>query len=91
MIALPDNVSFTSTEYGGVLLDEKTAQYWQLNGAGAVALRTMIDGGDAAAAAAAVCELYDTTSEIATTDINQVLTELRTAGLIRVTRESENE
>jgi hypothetical protein len=91
MIAFTENVSFTATEYGGVLLDERAARYWQLNGAGAVALRTMIDGGDTATAAAAVCELYDTTSDTAATDITGLLAELRAAGLIRVTKEPESE
>jgi hypothetical protein len=85
-IHLGDNVSFTSTEYGGVLLDQKAGQYWQLNGVGALALRTMLDGGDTTAAASAVCEVYDTAEDNAVTDINALLVDLRVGGLVRSVR-----
>lgn len=83
-IRLRDNVSFTSTEYGGVLLDQKAGQYWQLNGVGALALRTMLDGGDTTAAATAVCEVYDTAEDNAVTDIGALLVDLRAVGLVQL-------
>jgi hypothetical protein len=85
-IRLPENVAFTSTEYGGVLLDQKAAQYWQLNGAGALALRTMLDGGDTTAAATAVCEMYDTAEDTAVADITTLLVDLRAARLVQSAR-----
>jgi hypothetical protein len=86
MIDLDADVSFTTTHYGGVLLDERAARYWQLNGAGALALQTLLDGGGTCAAAAAVCEQYDTTADTALADVAALVADLQKAGLIHEAR-----
>jgi hypothetical protein len=83
MIELGTDVTFTVTDYGGVLLDGKASRYWRLNGVGALALRTLLDGGTSGAAAIAVCERYDTTADVVAADLAVLLSELRDAGLVR--------
>ncbi|MBV9380774.1 MAG: lasso peptide biosynthesis PqqD family chaperone [Streptosporangiaceae bacterium] len=82
MINLAGSVAFTETEYGGVLLDERAGRYWQLNGVGTLALKTMLSGGDTSTATAAVCERYDAAPETARMDIAALVAELREARLI---------
>ena len=48
-LALRDGVSAAETDYGITLLDEDSGRYWNLNPTGALALRTLLDGGPAQA------------------------------------------
>ena len=43
---LAPHVSVVETGDGMVLLDQRTGRYWQLNGTGALVVRTLRDGGD---------------------------------------------
>ena len=47
-LMLRDGVSSADTDYGTVLLDEDSGQYWNLNPTAALALRTLLDGGSPA-------------------------------------------
>ncbi|MEV5611769.1 lasso peptide biosynthesis PqqD family chaperone [Streptomyces sp. NPDC052225] len=41
---LRDGIAVTSTEYGGVLLDQRAGSYWQLNDSGTVVITALADG-----------------------------------------------
>jgi hypothetical protein len=56
---LRDGVSWSPTEYGGVLLDSTTGEYWQLNPAGAVVLAAALDGADLDRTAAALADRFE--------------------------------
>ncbi|MGY0018899.1 lasso peptide biosynthesis PqqD family chaperone [Streptomyces sp. cg35] len=41
---LRPGITVTSTDFGGVLLDQRTGTYWQLNASGTVAVTALADG-----------------------------------------------
>lgn len=41
---LRKGIAVTTTEYGGVLLDEKDGSYWQLNDTGVIVVGTLASG-----------------------------------------------
>ncbi|MEV1026343.1 lasso peptide biosynthesis PqqD family chaperone [Streptomyces sp. NPDC050264] len=41
---LRDGIAVTSTEFGGVLLDQRAGTYWQLNEAGTVVVTAIAEG-----------------------------------------------
>ncbi|MEV3858295.1 lasso peptide biosynthesis PqqD family chaperone [Streptomyces sp. NPDC050095] len=41
---LSPGITVTSTDFGGVLLDQRTGTYWQLNESGTVAVTALADG-----------------------------------------------
>ncbi|MFE1173081.1 lasso peptide biosynthesis PqqD family chaperone [Streptomyces sp. NPDC058773] len=84
-LQLPDHVSVTHTDDGGVLLDERTGEYWEMNQSGAEALRKLLDGASAEEAAQAlIAELPpgEIGLEAAVTDIRELLAQLTAAELV---------
>lgn len=79
-IQLRQEVSFTKTEYGGVLLDEAKGTYWRLNPAGATVVRAMVEG-DTDNLVQQLVETFDVDAAVATRDVNELLVQLRGAGL----------
>ena len=79
---LRDRVSTADTEYGTVLLDEDSGDYWNLNPTGALVVRVLLDGGDAADAAQRLMQQYDIDARTARADVDDLLTGLRAAGLV---------
>jgi hypothetical protein len=75
------DVSATETEYGAVLLDERSGRYWQLNPTGAVVLRTLLAGGTPAEAVAALTDEFDVDQAQAGDDVGALVAQLRSAGL----------
>ncbi|MFB8183313.1 lasso peptide biosynthesis PqqD family chaperone [Streptomyces sp. NPDC055966] len=75
-------VSTVDTEYGTVLLDERTGAYWQLNPTGAAVVRMLLDGYDPEQAAAALTEKYDVDAEQARRDVAALVDGLRGAELV---------
>jgi hypothetical protein len=79
---LRDGVSTADTEYGVVLLDEDSGEYWNLNPTGASVLRTLLDGGSAADAVRGLTEEYAIDADTARRDVEELLGGLRSAGLV---------
>jgi hypothetical protein len=82
-LRLRDGVSAADTDYGMALLDEDSGQYWNLNPTAALALRTLLAGGTAAQAVRELTEQYAVDADTATQDINDLLGELHSAGLVK--------
>jgi hypothetical protein len=79
---LPEHVSLTATEYGAVLLDQASGQYWQLNPVGALVLRSVLGGATLEQTAELVVDRYQVDQDTATGDAATLLEELRSADLI---------
>jgi hypothetical protein len=80
---LRDGVAAADTDYGTTLLDEDSGQYWTLNLTAALALRTLLDGGTTAQAVQALTEQYAVDAATASGDVEALVGELHTAGLVR--------
>ncbi|MFF4486285.1 lasso peptide biosynthesis PqqD family chaperone [Streptomyces sp. NPDC001544] len=76
-----DNVSTAETDYGTVLLDERAGFYWELNPTATLVVRTLLDGGEAADAAAALVREFDIDQAQALRDVETLVRELRDSGL----------
>jgi coenzyme PQQ synthesis protein D (PqqD) len=81
-LRLRNGVSSADTDYGIALLDEDSGQYWNLNPTAALVLRTLLDGGTPAQAARALTEQYAVDAETAGRDVQDVVDELCSAGLV---------
>lgn len=77
----PD-ISTADTDYGAVLLDERSGDYWQLNATGALVVRTLLDGGTQADATAALVDQFEVDEAQANADVAALLDGLRSAGLV---------
>ncbi|ONI80974.1 HPr-rel-A system PqqD family protein [Actinosynnema sp. ALI-1.44] len=82
MLRLRDNVSIAESEDNVVLLDERAGEYFQLNPSGALALRTLLDGGTPDQAVRALTEQFDVDGERAGKDVMALVADLRAAGLV---------
>jgi hypothetical protein len=82
-LKLRDGVSTADTDYGMALLDEDSGQYWNLNPTAALALRTLLEGATAAQAAQELSEQYAVDADTANRDVEDLLGELRSAGLVK--------
>jgi hypothetical protein len=82
-LKLRDGVSTADTDYGMALLDEDSGQYWNLNPTAALALRTLLDGGTTAQAVQELTEQYAVDTDTASQDIEDLVGELRSAGLVK--------
>jgi hypothetical protein len=81
-LKLRGGVSTADTDYGITLLDEDSGQYWNLNPTGALILRTLLDGGTPGQAVEAITEQYQVDTEAASQDVQDLVAELQTAGLV---------
>ncbi|MGP3980305.1 lasso peptide biosynthesis PqqD family chaperone [Streptomyces sp. KR80] len=81
-LKLRDGVFTAETEYGIALLDEDGDQYWTLNPTAAIVLRTLLDGGTVAGAVQALTEEYAVDIDSANRDVQELVGELRSAGLL---------
>lgn len=79
---LRDDVIATSTEYGLVLLDERAGEYWNLNPSGALVIGALLEGADGDGAAQLLAERHDVDLASARADVDDVLAQLRAAGLV---------
>jgi hypothetical protein len=80
---LRERVSAADTDYGIVLLDEDSGEYWNLNPTGALVVRTLLDGGSVADAVHQLTERYEAEPEAAQQDVDDLVAGLRTAGLVK--------
>lgn len=79
---LRDDISVADTDYGQVLLDERTGRYWQLNPTGVVVVRALLDGADENAAVTALTSTYEVEETQARQDVSALVAGLRSAGLV---------
>jgi hypothetical protein len=82
-LKLRDGVSAADTDYGMALLDDDSGQYWNLNPTAALALRTLLDGGTTAQAVQELTEQYAVDADTASQDIDNLVGELHSAGLVK--------
>lgn len=82
VLKLRNGVSVAETDYGLMLLDEDSGQYWNLNPTGASVLRTLLDGGTPEQAARGLTEQFSVDMQIANTDVETLVGELRSSGLV---------
>ncbi|MCX4502917.1 MULTISPECIES: lasso peptide biosynthesis PqqD family chaperone [Streptomyces] len=76
-------LTVTQTEYGAVLLDTKSGQYWQMNPSAAAAAQALLDGGDAADAVRSVTEQFDVDEARAADDVRAMIEAMRSAGVVQ--------
>ena len=76
------DVSTAETDYGTVLLDQRSGHYWELNPTGALVVRTLMEGGDEATAVAALVARFDIDRAQAARDVGALVRDLREAGLV---------
>ncbi|GAB3973889.1 lasso peptide biosynthesis PqqD family chaperone [Plantactinospora veratri] len=79
---LRDRVSWTPTEYGGVLLDAASGQYWTLNPSAAAVLASLLADGDPGHAVARLEEEFDGDPEAMAADVPGLIADLEAAGLV---------
>jgi hypothetical protein len=82
-LKLRDSVSSADTDYGVMLLDEGSGQYWNLNPTAALVLRTLLDGGTPAKAVQQLTEQYAVDADIANRDVQDLVDGLHSAGLVQ--------
>jgi hypothetical protein len=82
-LKLRDGVSTANTDYGVMLLDEDSGQYWNLNPTAAVVLRTLLDGGSPQQAVQELTSQYSVDAGTASRDVQDLVAELHSAGLVR--------
>ncbi|MFI0902135.1 lasso peptide biosynthesis PqqD family chaperone [Streptomyces sioyaensis] len=76
-----DKVSTAATDYGTVLLDERSGQYWELNPTASLIVTTLLAGGDETAAADALIAEFGIDRTRAEQDVATLVAELRASGL----------
>ncbi|WP_371524875.1 lasso peptide biosynthesis PqqD family chaperone [Streptomyces sp. NBC_01283] len=76
----PD-VSTAETDYGTVLLDQRSGDYWELNPTGTLVVNTLLDGGEEGAAVEALVTEFDIDRARAEQDVTALVRELRESGL----------
>jgi hypothetical protein len=81
-LTLRPGVFEAETEYGIVLLDGDSGEYFDLNPTGALVLRTMLAGGTTGQAAKALTDEFSVGLDDATRDVQELVADLRTARLV---------
>jgi hypothetical protein len=76
------DVSMTRTEYGVVLLDERTSQYWQLTPTAGVVIAAFQAGEGTAGAVRRLTSTYPVTAQVATRDVVALLRKLQDIGVV---------
>ncbi len=79
---LRPGVFLAEVEYGTALLDEERGEYWNLNPTGALILETLLAGGTVDEAARALVDEYAVDLGSAARDVEELLDELCSAGLV---------
>ncbi|MEO3930136.1 lasso peptide biosynthesis PqqD family chaperone [Micromonosporaceae bacterium B7E4] len=79
---LRDRVSWTPTEYGGVLLDSASGEYWTLNPTAAAVLASLLADGSPEHAAARLEEEFDGDAAAMAADVPGLIADLEAAGLV---------
>ncbi|MDT3443618.1 MULTISPECIES: lasso peptide biosynthesis PqqD family chaperone [unclassified Pseudofrankia] len=82
MLTLSGSVVSTDTDYGTALLDQRSGRYWTLNPTATLILRVLLDGGDPPRAARVLLDRFDVAPETARADVDLLVDQLRSAGLV---------
>ncbi|MBK1783761.1 lasso peptide biosynthesis PqqD family chaperone [Prauserella cavernicola] len=81
--AFAKHVTFTRTEYGGVVLDRKKGRYWQLNPTAVLVTDTLGEGGSVADAVRRVSREFAVNEQRVQHDVTELLDRLRASGVLR--------
>lgn len=76
------HVTTARTDYGTVLLDQRSGQYWELNPTGTLVVRTLMEGGEEADGVEAVVAEFAVGHAQAAKDVAALIAQLREAGLV---------
>jgi DNA-binding MarR family transcriptional regulator len=82
-LKLRNGVSSADTDYGIVLLDEDSGQYWNLNPTAALVLRTLLHGGTRMQAVQELTEQFAVDADTANRDVEDLVDGLQSAGLVQ--------
>lgn len=82
-LTLREGVSAADTDYGIALLDEDSGEYYNLNPTAALVLRTLLNGGTREQAVQELTEQYAVDTDTASQDVEDLIGELHSAGLVR--------
>ncbi|MFJ8401342.1 lasso peptide biosynthesis PqqD family chaperone [Streptomyces microflavus] len=80
---LRKGIAVTTTEYGGVLLDEKDGSYWQLNDTSIIVVETLAAGQAPEAAVERIVAEFDVERAEAEADVAQLAQQLVEAKILR--------
>ncbi|MFW3461198.1 lasso peptide biosynthesis PqqD family chaperone [Streptomyces microflavus] len=80
---LRKGIAVTTTEYGGVLLDEKDGSYWQLNDTSIIVVETLAAGQAPEAAVERIVAEFDVERGEAEADVAQLTQQLVEAKILR--------
>ncbi|MEV1047918.1 lasso peptide biosynthesis PqqD family chaperone [Streptomyces sp. NPDC049916] len=80
---LRKGIAVTTTEYGGVLLDEKDGSYWQLNDTSMIVVETVGAGQEPAAAVERIVAEFDVGRAEAESDVAELVGQLVEARILR--------
>jgi hypothetical protein len=75
-------VSTVDTEYGSVLLDERTGHYWQLSRTAGIVLDVIRSGQDTASAVDRITELYAVERVTVERDVAALVERMRELGVL---------
>lgn len=75
------DVSTAETDYGTVLLDQRSGDYWELNPTGTLVVKTLLEGGEEGDAVDALVTRFDIDRAQAAQDVAALVQELRASGL----------
>jgi hypothetical protein len=82
-LKLRDGISAADTDYGLMLLDEDSGQYWNLNPTAAAVLRTLLAGGTPGQAVEELTGEYTVDADTASRDVQDLISDLHSAGLVK--------
>ncbi|PCG83990.1 HPr-rel-A system PqqD family protein [Streptomyces sp. WZ.A104] len=80
---LRKGIAVTTTEYGGVLLDEKDGSYWQLNDTSVIVVETLAAGHAPEAAVERIVAEFDVERAEAESDVAELTRQLVDAKILR--------
>ncbi|WP_215448261.1 lasso peptide biosynthesis PqqD family chaperone [Streptomyces sp. ATCC 21386] len=80
---LREDVSLVDTDYGKVLLNGGTGEYWELNPTGGLILAALLEGSPAEEIIGTLCAEFEVDEDRAATDVAALLSALREARLVR--------
>lgn len=80
---LRQGIAVTTTEYGGVLLDEKDGSYWQLNDTGVIVVDALTAGLGPETAVERIVAEFDVERAEAESDVAELTRQLVEARILR--------
>jgi hypothetical protein len=81
-LRLRDAISRINTEYGDVILDERTGRYWHANPTAVIILDTVAQGGTTEDAVRRIVAEFAVDADIARDDVEILVARLRQIGVL---------